>query len=62
MKLITTATFRPGRACRYLVARCLVLTFEVGETKSLYNVVTTLHGVVSAAGKFANVGEKESKL
>lgn len=50
-----------GRPSRHLIARCLVLLFEKGESKTLYDVMLFLMKTAGEEGKGRIIPEKEAK-
>ncbi|RHZ75540.1 hypothetical protein Glove_212g189 [Diversispora epigaea] len=59
LKFISLASPKPHRPIRQLIARCFVIIYIKGDSRTLFDTITALQSIVSA-GK--NVGEKDSKL
>lgn len=53
---------RLGRPSRHLIARCLVLLFQRGESKTLYDVVQVLMRTAGEETKGKVIPEKEAKV
>ncbi|CAG8538967.1 8065_t:CDS:10 [Diversispora eburnea] len=59
LKFISLASPKPHRPIRQLIARCFVIIYIKGDSRTLFDTITALQSIVSA-GK--GVGEKDSKL
>jgi len=49
----------PGRALRNLAARCLILVYTRGETKTLFD---TLHVLLKVVGDFKTLDKDVNKM
>lgn len=58
LRIISLSSVKSRRPIRRLIARVFVLLYTRGETRTLFDTVTTLHGLVPA-GKTV---EKEAKV
>ncbi|CAG8760108.1 5803_t:CDS:2, partial [Acaulospora morrowiae] len=59
LKFISLASPRPHRPIRQLIARCFVIIYVKGDSRTLYDTITALQSL-AVVGK--GVGEKETKL
>ncbi|KAG2232739.1 hypothetical protein INT48_009265 [Thamnidium elegans] len=47
-RLISLATAKPRRPIRFLIGRCYVILYTRGDSRTLFDTVTTLHSLISA--------------
>lgn len=59
LKFMSFTSPKPSRPIRQLIARCFVIIYIKGDSRTLFDTITTLQTVINA-GKGA--GEKEKKL
>ncbi|CAJ0753037.1 4936_t:CDS:10 [Entrophospora sp. SA101] len=60
LKIISLVSPKPRRPIRNLVARCFVIIYVKGDSRSLFDTVTALQSILGVVSK--GTGEKETKL